>query len=323
MTTTQNTSPLYCGVDICKTRLDVSCNGQYRQYPYSKEGVKQLVKEFKSKDATLQLIYESTGRLSANLHAWIRDSKVAQSMLNPAQVRYFAKALTIDAKTDKLDAKVLEIFAQTMHPKPNLEKSNDILELQELYTHLDLLISNRTGHKIELSGELNPSVKESAERVVKYYSEEIDKIKERIKQLINAHKELKMRYDFFMDQAGIGERGATTLVILMPELGYLNRGQVASLAGVAPFNHESGAMRGKRTIRGGRKRVRSMMYLCVLSAIRQEGVLRDYYLNALERGKSKKPMLIGCIRKLLIHLNSKLKKKKLSAESVITKNAQD
>ncbi len=313
--TTKNTSIEYCGIDICKTRLDVYCTGQYKQYPYSKEGVKQLIKEFKCKGLTLHLVYESTGRLSANLHAWIRDCKTDQSMLNPAHVRYFAKALKIDAKTDKLDAKVLVLFAQKLQPEVDTAKSDDVLELQELYTHLDLLISNRTRHKNELSGELTTFVRKSAQRLVKYFTQEIKKIEARMMELINNNEELKERYDHYIAEDGIGQRGAMTLVILMPELGYLNRGQVASLVGVAPFNCESGAMKGKRTIRGGRKRVRSIMYLCVLTAIRTNKTLSKFYKKAVAEGKNKRLMLIACVRRWLIYLNSSLKKKRAVAES--------
>lgn len=318
----QTTKIKYCGIDICKTHLDVWCDGKYKQYPYKKEGVKQLIEEFKSKDSTLYLIYESTGRLSANLHVWIRDYKVAQSMLNPAYVRYFAKALKIDAKTDKLDAKVLVIFAQKMQPEADLEKGDHILELQELLTHMELLIANRTRHKIELRGELRNSTQKSAQRMIEFHNKEIKKISKRIITIIRSHKELKKRYEFYIKQAGIGERGAMTLVILMPELGYLNRGQVASLIGVAPFNYESGAMKGKRSIKGGRKRVRSVLYLCVLTAIRMNNHLKSFYQKGVERGKNKRSMLIACIRKWVIHLNSELKKESVKAESVKAENVK-
>ncbi len=269
-----------------------------------------MIEDFKSKDCTLHLVYESTGKLSTHIHAWVRDFKVAQSMLNPAHVRYYAKALGSAAKTDKLDAKVLVLFAQMMHPKQDKAKSNLVLELKELYTHLDLLIANRARHKNELSEELTTSVEKSAQRMLKHYTEEIKRIQARIITLIKSDEELQERYDFYLDQHGIGERGAMTLVILMPELGYLNRNQVASLAGVAPFNCESGAMKGKRTIKGGRKRVRSILYLCVLSAIRKNGHLFEFYQNAGGRGKSKKGTIIACIRKLMIYLNSSIKKTK-------------
>jgi transposase len=298
---------VYMGVDIAKAYLDAAIGNEKRRFDNDALGHRQLINWIKQMPANVQVICEPSGGYERALVRAVVGAQLKISLVPANRVRQFARAKGILAKTDRIDAKLLCAFAEAMQPGTISASELEQEQLRELesqrrhLTHLLVMEQNRAARMSDLwVCKLN-------RRLITQIKKQIEQLDLLIQRQIKASPELCTKAEKLMAISGVGTRTAALLLAQMPELGQLNRRQVAALVGVAPFNRDSGRMRGKRTIYGGRRPVRHGLYMAALVAARHNPILRAFYLRLRAAGKPAKVALTATMRKLLIVLNSALK----------------
>ncbi|MCC8147675.1 IS110 family transposase [Akkermansia sp.] len=299
----QSPQPIYAGIDISKDFLDVCLLRRHYRFTNDPNGHHGLLTLFKRQHAPVHALYESTGYLSRRLVPFFRQHDIAQSCLNPLRVRNFARSEGIQAKTDRLDALVLSRMGQDRKLQADSIPDKCILLLREYESVLGFCIKRRTQLKNQLAAINESFLKKQLESLLKQEEKKIVRIQEKMEQLIECNKESSWKYQAYQEVSGIGKRSAMALLSRMPEPGRLNRKEAASLLGVAPYVRESGNMKGAGRIQGGRKELRSILYMGTVSAVRSNKVLREKYDRLIAGGKSGKCAVIACSRTLIIHLN--------------------
>jgi transposase len=300
----------YVGIDISKDHLDLHQLPQNRaaRFETSPEGSGKLITYLKRRKPTL-IVIEATGGYESQLAAELVSAKLNVAVVNPFQVRSFAKALGILAKTDAIDARVLARFAQDVRPEPRTLPDEQQMELKALVMRrrqlTEMLIAEKNRLKRTSSQRVRLSVKQSLESIQK----QIDQLDDQIKGEVKETPAWREKDDLLRSVPGINHITSHMLMAQLPELGNLNRRQIAKLVGVAPMNRDSGLYRGKRMIYGGRKHVRKALYMATLAAIRWNPHIENFYFHLRNQGKSFKVALVACMRKLLIIINSMLKHK--------------
>jgi transposase len=223
------------------------------------------------------------------------------------QVRDFARANNQLAKTDKIDARIVARFGQVFEPRP-VEKPNELQdELRDLVARRRQLVDFRTAEKNRLKSHPSPAVSRSHDKLLKHLDKQIDETEEAIAKLVSRDADWRSLSRLVTSVPGIGPTTAATLTAELPELGKLNRQAVSALAGLAPFNRDSGAFRGKRSIWGGRESVRTALYMAVVTARRMNPVIRTFGERLAAAGKPYKVVMVACMRKLLVILNTMVK----------------
>ncbi|WP_302014623.1 IS110 family transposase [uncultured Akkermansia sp.] len=295
---------IYAGIDISKDYLDVCLHLHHHRFTNDSKGHTSMMALFKQQTAPVHAVYESTGYLSRRLVPFFWEHGIPQSCLNPLRVRNFARSEGIQAKTDRLDARVLSRLGQDRQLPGDSVPDRHILQLKEYESVLAFCIRRRKQLKNQLAAINESFLKKQLESLLKQEEKKIESIQKKMEEFIKSHEESKRKYQAYQKVSGIGKRCAMALISLMPELGQMNRRQAASLLGVAPYAMESGRMRARSRIRGGRKELRSILYMGTVSGIRSNKVLREKYDRLREGGKSGKSAVIACSRSLIIHLNS-------------------
>ena len=295
----------FIGVDVSKHRLDIHIHpeGLSLAFPNDQVGIADLLQRLKP--YSIQCIaIESTGGYERNLLCRLVEQNLPAALVNPRQVRDFAKAMGLLAKTDRLDALAIARFACHLEPRLYRQKPEIAGILRELVLRrrqlVDLVVVQRN-HAEHSSSSV---VKDSIERTVAHLKAEIEIVEASISTEISIDPQLQSRYDALLKVQGIGPTTARTLITELPELGQLNRRTIAALVGVAPFNHDSGEYRGQRRIRGGRTSVRCVPYMATLVTSRSNPVIEAHYQQLLRRGKAKKVAIVACMRKMLSYLNT-------------------
>ena len=256
------------------------------------------------------VLLEASGGLELPLVAALAAAALPVVVVNPRQVRDFARATGTLAKTDALDAAVLAHFAESVRPsvRPLRDAETQVLNSLTARRHqvMTMLVSekNRLGTAIS-------AVRPRIEAHIAWLEQELDDLDECLRQTLRQSPVWREKDDLLRTVPGVGEQLSLTLLAHLPELGTLDRRQIAALVGVAPFNRDSGTLRGKRTVWGGRARVRAVLCMGVLSATRYNPVIRDFYQRLLATGKPKKVALVACMRKLVVILNSMLRHRSL------------
>jgi transposase len=298
---------VYIGVDIAKSHLDAAMGNEKRRFSNDTIGHRELIKWVKQVKAPVQVICESSGGYERALVQALARAGAQISLVQANRVRQFARAAGILAKTDRIDAEVLCEFGKVMQPQTVTAATLEQEHLRELesqrrhLTHLLVMEQNRAARVSDASVvRLNRSL-------IKQIKKQIEKLDLLIKEHIEQSPRLSAKAEKLISIKGVGLRTAALLLAQMPELGQLNRREVAALVGVAPFNRDSGRMRGKRAIYGGRRSVRHGLYMAALVAARHNPVRRQFYLRLRAAGKPAKLALTATMRKLLIVLNSALK----------------
>lgn len=296
------------GIDVSKNKLDVADwpESFTSQATNDKTGHQQLIKKLPQPKSCLVVI-EATGRYEKAVALALVDAGYLVSVVNPRQVRDFAKALGILAKTDRIDARVIARFGEQVRPRALAQMHEKQDELDQLVTRRRQLIASRTAEKNRTGTVTAKVVRKSLQKIVDQLSKETRRIDSEIARLIKSDEEWKGRSELLQSAPGVGEVTATTLIAEVPELGQLNRQKISALVGVAPFNRDSGQFRGRRTIFGGRRAVRSTLYMAALAARRCNPVIREFADRLEARGKLPKVILVACMRKLLVILNSMVK----------------
>ena len=297
---------VYCGIDVAKGQLDGALLGKRWQVPNTKAGIRRLIKMLRQRNTCPQVICEASGGYEQDLVELLHQAAVPVTLVQPQRVHQFARASGILAKTDKIDAQVLVCFGQALAPAPNAAPGAQTLLLRELdrqRAHLSGLLVAEQNRRAQLR---DPSLRQLSAQLIKQIQGHIVRIDARTQAIIAADQELKAKAKILTSFSGVGLRTATMLLAQMPELGQLNRREAAALAGLAPFNRDSGTWRGQRRVCGGRSLVRRGLYMAALTAARRNHILAPFYQRLRATGKPPKVALIAVMRKLLIALNSAL-----------------
>ena len=293
------------GIDVSKDTLDLA------DWPESLEdqtandeaGHRKLISRLPAPE-TCFVVLEATGGYEKRIVLALVDAGYFVSVVNPRQVRDFAKGLGILAKTDRIDARVIARFGFLVRPRTLAETHEKQDELNQLVTRRRQLITLRTAEKNRTDKATSKVVKKSLKKIVEYLVEEIETIDQEIARLVESDDQWKGKSELLQSTPGVGVTTAATLIAELPELGQLDRRKISALVGVAPFNRDSGQFRGKRTIFGGRRAVRSVLYMAALTARRHNPVIRKFADRLKAQGKLPKVILVACMRKLLVILNS-------------------
>ena len=298
----------YVGVDVAKAQLDVAVRPTGDRWEVSRDeaGVRQLVSCLKALEPVMVLL-EASGGLELPVVAALAAEAVPVVVVNPRQVRDFARATGKLAKTDALDAAVLAHFAEAVRPPVRPLRDAETQVLNSLAARRHQVMTMLVSEKNRLSAATTVAVRPRIEVHIAWLERELDDLDKDLRQTLRQSSVWREKDDLLRTVPGVGEQLSLTLLAYLPELGTLDRRQIAALVGVAPFNRDSGSLRGKRTVWGGRARVRAALYMGALTASRFNPVIRDFYQRLLACGKPKKLALTACMRKLLVILNSMLK----------------
>lgn len=304
-----NSTSSFVGIDVSKKNLDVCLLPQKNAFSssYEAESLADLVEKLRGVQPRL-IVVEATGGLERPLVAALLEAGLPVALVNPRQVRDFAKALGRLAKTDRLDAELLALFAQLTQPRILEKAPEKQAELDHLVTRRRQLVDMRTAESNRL--EMVP-VKFSTLAIRKhlqFLDKQIKATEAEIAKLIQSNDDWKARAEVLGSVPGVGAVTVATLIADLPELGRLNRQEITSLVGLAPFNRDSAQFKGKRSIWGGRGAVRSVLYMAALTARNFNPVIRAFAKRLQAAGKSFKVMMTACMRKLLVILNTLAKK---------------
>jgi transposase len=294
----------YVGIDVAKDHLDIAFGSETppERIAYTGEALQTLLVRLQGLPAA-QVIVEATGGLELRLMAELWAAQIAVARINPKRVREFAKASGRLAKTDQLDARLLAQFGAALRPAATPLASEDAQALADLVKRRRQLVDMRTmEHNRLLSATSSLQVR--IQKHVTWLDEEVAALEQDISECIQHSPTWAAKDAVLQSAPGIGPITARTLLAVLPELGTIDRKKIAALVGVAPFNHDSGRMRGKRFVQGGRPAIRSVLYMATLTAIRHNPIIKAFYDHLLAAGKDKKLALVACMRKLLTILNA-------------------
>ena len=299
---------LYCAIDVSKDKLDLDAAALAlpEQLGNDQAGYRRLIKAAKKYPGPVQFVFEATGPYHLGLALALWEAQIPLSVLNPARVRFYAKAQG-KAKTDPLDRQVIGDFARSFRPPPTPAPDPVRRELTELLQRRDGLVNSRAAEQNRLGQCRHPMLKSQIRRMMIQVAQQIDQIDRLMKKLVGTSLELQAKVKALCQIKGVGHLTAVTLLITLPELGTLGRTHIVRLVGLAPLNDDSGKQSNKRFIQGGRKRPRCALYMPALTASRHNPVLKEFYQRLLKAGKLKKVALTAVMRKLLICLNALLR----------------
>jgi transposase len=295
----------FVGVDVSKDRLDVVIRptGEVAGESNDRQGIVRLVKRLAELKPKV-VVMESTGGMEVPLALEMDEAGVPYRIVNPRQVRDFAKAIGRLAKTDRIDAAVLAHFAESISPEPKSLPDAPRRALRALVVRRSDLIATRIAEENRLRVETVRELKQSLKESIAFLTRQIRKLEKQIDNTIKNHPDYLGQSQLVQSVPGVGPNTAHMLIATLPELGTLNRQKIAALAGIAPLNRDSGKSSGKRFCWGGRSEIRSALYMAALVASRCNPVIRAMYLRLRAKGKAAKVALVACMRKLLVILNS-------------------
>ena len=305
-------SQVYVGIDVAKDSFHVATCPDLVKIclPNSPLGHRQLCQALKNHPVAL-IVLEATGGYERPIVAELLAASLPVVVVNPRQVRDFAKGMGQLAKTDPIDAAVLAQFAQIVQPAPKTHSTPQTAELTEMVRRRRQLNDLRTQESNRLDTICNKHVKKSIHKMIKTLDSQISQIDKLIRDSIDADDNFKTKDHIIQSTPGVGPQTSAMLIANLPELGSLNRQQIAALVGLAPWDRSSGKWDGKAHIFGGRKDVRSVLYMAAFNARRFNPVIRQLYHRLTEKGKPYKVVLTACMRKLLIILNTMIRNQTL------------
>jgi transposase len=294
----------YVGIDIAKAKLDIAVrpSGQQWVSAHDEAGIAELTTCLQALQPQL-IVVEATGGREIALVATLAAAALPVAVVNPRQVRDFARAIGQLAKTDALDAAVLARFAAVVHPTPRPLPDAATQEFSALLARRRQLVGMLTAERQRLETAM-PAVRAHIQRHIAWLEEELAELDRSLRERVQTSPLWRERENLLRSVPGIGPTTALTLLADLPELGRLDRKAIAALVGVAPLNCESGSWRGRRIVWGGRARVRTVLYMATLVATRHNPVIRNFYTRLCAAGKPKKLALTACMHKLLLILNA-------------------
>lgn len=300
-------SKVFVGIDVSKARLDVGFSPSSKKLSFanSDRGAANLASHLRKTKPEL-VVVEATGGLEMKVAASLAASNLPVAVVNPRQVRDFAKACGKLAKTDAIDAEVLAEFAKAIKPKVRELPDSATQEIKALVTRRKQIVEMLTAEKNRLA-RASQGVASEIKAHIKWLETRLKKIDDDLSGAIQESPIWKEKDNLLKSMPGVGRIVSFTILANLPELGTLNRKQIAALVGVAPYCRDSGTFRGKRTVWGGRANVRSTLYMGTLSAIRCNQTIKQFYQRLIKAGKAPKVAITACMRKLLTILNSMVK----------------
>jgi transposase len=302
--------PFFVGIDVSKKSLDLGAlpAQEHLQCAYNAEGIAQLLARLAKLRPAL-IVLEATGGLERRLAGELISAGHQVAVVNPRQVRDYAKALGQLAKTDRIDALVLARFAQDVQPRPSEKTSEKQAELAALVVRRRQLVEMIVAETNRRHAAHTTKACHSIDHVRELLQEELDKINDDISKLIESDDDWRPQAERLQSVPGVGPTTAATLVAELPELGKLNKREISKLVGVAPLNRDSGQARGKRSIHGGRGNVRRILHMAAFAARRFNPVIRAFAQRLESAGKPYHVVLTACMHKLLVILNTLTKNK--------------
>jgi transposase len=300
--------PIFVGVDISKDRLDVHVRPSGRAFAVGRDGdgVERLAAELTRLEPAL-VVLEATGGFEVTVAAAIAAAGLPLAVVNPRQIRDFARATGRLAKTDALDAEAIALFAERIRPEPRPVAGPDAMALTELVARRRQLVEMIGMERNRLRLVQARRVQKSLAATLKVLEAELARLDRDIDGTVRGSPVWRETEDLLTSVPGIGDITARTLIAELPELGRLDRRRIAALVGVAPVNRDSGQWRGHRAIAGGRVGVRNTLFMATLSAIRWNPAIRAHYARLVAAGRPKKLAIVACLRHLLTILNAILR----------------
>lgn len=298
---------MFVGIDVSKKKLDVAVrpSGTTHQFANDAEGIAKLVETIRAPGVLVVL--EPTAGYELDLVCALVEAKMDVAVVNARQLRDFAKSRGILAKTDRLDAQVIALFAELHRPEPRMQPDEGTRELEALVLRRRQLVDMRASEKARAllcNKKVRPKIKE----LIEFLTKQINDVDEELREFVKKSTEWKAKAELLESVKGVGHVVIMTLLALLPELGKLNRKQIAALVGVAPFNNDSGKKRGKRSIWGGRAAVRSVLYMSATVAATYNPKIAALYQRLINKGKQHKVAIVACMRKLITILNAMMRK---------------
>ncbi len=311
----QNTlTTIYAGLDISKLNLQLHLAGHFYDLPNTPAGYRRLLKVLAAQPG-VQVVCEATGGYERPVVAVLHQAAMPVSVLNPGCVRHFARAQGQRAKTDRIDAAVLSAYGQALQPTPTPARTQTEQQLNELVRRRVQLLELLVAQRQQAEALSLPSLRRQAKSLVRRLQADLDEIENQLQQLRQNVAELNERATKLEAITGVGTITALGVLAELPELGTLNRRQVAALAGLAPHPRQSGGWEGRRTIGGGRPAVRRALYMAALVAAHSNTHLKAFYQRLRAAGKAAKVALTAVMRKLVILMNQTLKSQNFALQN--------
>lgn len=292
------------GVDVGKSFLDIHIHEKslYWQAPNTQEGVRAVLNRLAHYKVE-RLVMEATGRYEFLLAEAAHNKGLPVCIVKPLSVRRFAGAINQTAKTDKIDAALIAEFAATVKPTPTPRKSKNLIAIKDLIARRRQLMGMRT-QELNRAQIMGKAFEVSCRRIIRYLDQEIERIEKRLAKHVQDQAEWTHKQALLKSAPGVGDTLVYTLLADLPELGSLSHREIGALVGVAPMNRDSGKMRGKRRVQGGRASVRTVLYMATLSATQCNPVIKAFYKKLVDQGKHKKVAITACMRKFICILNA-------------------
>lgn len=309
----------FVGIDVSKDKFDVDSSNlpKGKTFAYTTAGLKQFLLSLKDSETPL-ICLEATGGIERELVRTLQEEGYPAAVINPRQIRDFARASNQLAKTDQIDARVIAQFAEKMQPRisPTLTISQQ--KLRDLTARRRQLASMLVQEKNRLGSTPDQEIRKMIEKVIKLYEKQLETIQQKQQRLIEEDEQAQTKARIIESVPGLGPATVSVLISELPELGNLNRQQIARLVGVAPTNRDSGTMRGKRTTGGGRTAIRNALFMPTVVAKQYNPTIKTFYDRLVENGKPKMVAIIASMRKLLTILNTMIKEGKTWRQNLKT-----
>ncbi len=302
---------MFIGIDVSKARLDVHVRPTGEAFVVARddEGLTALVTRLGGLQPTL-IVLEATGGLQLRAAALLAAAGLPVAVVNPRQVRDFARATGRLAKTDALDAEAIAWFAEAVQPEPRPLPDAETERLAGLIARRRQIVEMMTAEKNRRHQVTSPDLKASLDAHLEWLRKALNEIDEDLDGAVRASPIWRAKEELLKSVPGIGDVASRTLIAELPELGRLNRREIAALVGLAPFNRDSGSLRGRRTIWGGRAALRATLYMATLAAIRFNPVIAAFNARLRAAGKPPKLAITACMRKLIVILNAMVRDQK-------------
>lgn len=298
----------FIGIDVSSKHLDVALGkkGPVERFTNDEKGISSIIKRLKGLSISL-IAFESSGAYEKPILYALLENSIPCAVVNPKQVRDFAKAKGVDAKTDRLDAKVIAHFAEVMELEPEKKISEEEKSLEALVRRRRQLLDMLVMEKNRL-GTAPKMIKSDIKEMIRIFEERIKDIENDIENAITSNREWEEKEKALKEIIGIGKVVARSLLSDVPELGKVSNKQIAALVGLAPYHRDSGNMKGKRKTSRGRKHAKSYLFMGAMSAIQVEGEFKTFYDRLVSKGKEKMVAMVATMRKLIVAANTVLSK---------------
>lgn len=309
MMSTVKPEKIFVGVDVSKNKFDVyrPDSHQLQLVDNRDETIISFCAQLKKYKGPLMVVMEATGGYEQLLVKYLASHNIEVAVINPRRIRDFARGIGLDAKTDPIDAKVIAKYAEVVQPEPMAAKSDHELKHGALVARRNQLLELINQENNRLKQSWDEDAKLSVQEVLEMLKKQLKDIDSKLAQMLQADTLNQRTIEVLQSVKGVGPVMISTLLAELPELGKLNRGEIAKLVGVAPVNRDSGQRSGKRFIGGGRYQVRRVLYMSTIVAIRHNPAIKAYYTHLKSKGKESKVAIVACMRKFITLLNLLLK----------------